>query len=355
MSYPKIVKVSLALPEHKVNQKIAREWARERFSSAFKDIDRLVDVFDNSGIENRYFCVPPEWFSGDDKSFQEKNDTYIEHATLLSNSAISSCLNSTEIGAGDVDYLIFVSTTGLATPSIDARLIGSVDMNPHIRRTPIWGLGCAGGAAGLSHAYHYILGHPKARVMLVALELCGLTFHFQDMSKSNLVATALFGDGCAAVLVTGEEVEDGLEGPIILGTQSTLWPDSLKVMGWNIYNEGMQVVFSRAIPVIVRKMAKENIEVFLKQHDLRLEDIDHFIAHPGGTKVLDAYEEALNLRPGLTDVSRKILSEYGNVSSVTVLMVLERFMRSGMTQKGDLGLVTALGPGFSSEHMLVRF
>ncbi|NIP44472.1 MAG: type III polyketide synthase, partial [candidate division Zixibacteria bacterium] len=183
--------------------------------------------------------------------------------------------------------------------------------------------------------------------------LCGLTFQQDDFSKSNFVATALFGDGAAAVVVSGDNVQR--PGPCVLDVQSTIWPDSLDVMGWNIVSEGMQVVFSRRIPAIVRKYLAENLQEILEKNSLTLHDVDHIIAHPGGAKVIEAYEEALNLTNGKLDISRAILRDYGNMSSVTVLFVLDEFLRNGKTNKNDLGIITALGPGFSSETLLIRF
>ena len=226
-------------------------------------------------------------------------------------------------------------------------------MRSNVRRTPIWGLGCAGGAAGLSHAYHYLLGHTKERVLVVAIELCGLTFQQDDFSKSNFIATALFGEGAAAVLMTGDEVE--LEGVNVMDTRSTFWPDSLDVMGWNVMNTGLQVVFSQSIPKIVKARAKENLEGFLEEHDLGLRDIDYFILHPGGTKVVEAYESALGLSNGKLNFCRQALHDYGNMSSVSVLFVLAEHMKQFPLHSGKYGLISALGPGFCAESLLVRF
>jgi len=344
-----------AMPPHILTQADARDFAQLHFSGALGDLERLLAVFDNAEIETRRTCMPLEWF-GRPHDVEEKNNAYIDWAVRLSAEAIRNCLAQVDVLPGDIDYLIFVSTTGMANPSIDARLIGKLGFSPHTRRTPVWGLGCAGGAAGLAHAFHHARGHPDGKTLVVALELCSLTFHFGDKSKSNLVAAALFGDGAAAALVCGTADRKGeSRGPEILGTMSTLWPDSIDVMGWNIVNEGMQVVFAQAIPAIVRRLARDNIAKFLAVHGLGLSDIDHIIAHPGGARVISAYEQALALTNGKMDAAREVLREYGNMSSASVLCVLDRFMRPGRTQPGQHGLVTALGPGFCSEHVLVRF
>ena len=202
---------------------------------------------------------------------------------------------------------------------------------------------------GLSRASELIAAEPEAKVLLVAVELCGLTFQFDDWGKSNLVATALFGDGAAAVILSGEG-----DGPEILGTQSTTWPDSLDVMGWNILNEGMQVVFARAIPTIVRERARQNFNDFLASHNVSLADITHFLIHPGGAKVIEAYKEALCLGSNQLRLSEEVLRDHGNMSSATVLYILERFLREKNNGDKSLGLISALGPGFSSELILFK-
>jgi alkylresorcinol/alkylpyrone synthase len=347
----RIAAVRTAVPRHQVGQDEARQFCRALFQEAYADIDRFLPVFSNALIEHRYFSAPPEWFSSE-HSFAEKNQLYIESALELGEAAITACLESAGLGPQDLDHLFFVSTTGIATPSIDARLINRLRLRPNIRRTPIWGLGCAGGVAGLSRAYEYTQAFPRERALLLALELCGLTFQRNDLSKSNLVATSLFGDGAAAVLVSGDETRDA--GPSILSSRSTLWYDSLEVMGWSINDRGLKVLFSRDIPTIVRDLALPALEAFLAAQGMTLQQLDHVIAHPGGTKVIEAYEQALGLANGKMARARDVLRRYGNMSSPTVLFVLEDFMRSGAIGAGEYGLLTALGPGFSSEMLLIQ-
>jgi alkylresorcinol/alkylpyrone synthase len=222
----------------------------------------------------------------------------------------------------------------------------------NVRRTPIWGLGCAGGAAGLAHAFHHALGHPEQRTLLVATELCGLTFDGSDMSKSNLVASALFGEGAAAALVVGDKIS--ATGPAIVDSRSCFYPDSLDVMGWNVTNTGLQVVFARRIPDIVTARASDDLGAFLAVHELSFDDIDTLLFHPGGTRVIEAYEQALGLEPERLDLCRGVLRDYGNMSSVTVLFVLERCLQEQRLPAGGFGLVSAMGPGFCSESLLLR-
>ena len=349
---PKIAAVGRALPPYKLTQNDIREFARVQFARAESGWERLLDVFTNAQIAERYFSVPADWFRAP-HTFIEKTEQYVRSCDALGVAAANDCLNQLQLAANQVDYIIFVSTTGIATPSIDARLINLLKMRSNIRRTPIWGLGCAGGAAGLSHAYHHLLGHPKERVLLVAIELCGLTFQQDDFSRSNLIATALFGEGAAAVLMTGNEVD--AKGVDVLDTRSTFWPDSLDVMGWNVMNTGLQVVFSQSIPQIVKERAKENIERFLGDHQLGLVDISYFVLHPGGAKVVEAYETALGLAKSKLDLCRQALRDFGNMSSVSVLFVLAEHLKQFSLGSGNYGLISALGPGFCAESLLVRF
>jgi len=343
--------VATAVPRHSIRQQVAQQFCRSLFHESFPDIDRLLPVFSNALVENRYFAVPPEWFEIE-HSFAEKNQLYIKTALELGEAAISSCLQDADLAPRDIDHLFFVSTTGLATPSIDARLINILKLRPNVRRTPIWGLGCAGGVAGLSRAYEYTVAFPRERALVLALELCGLTFQRNDLGKSNLIATSLFGDGAAAVLVSGAETGD--PGPGILASRSTLWYESLDVMGWEINDRGLKVLFSRDIPAIVRNLALPALLEFLAAQGLGLHDLAHIIAHPGGAKVLEAYEQALGLTNGKMDRARAILRKYGNMSSPTVLFVLEDFVRTQAIGTGEYGLLTALGPGFSAEMMLIQ-
>ena len=347
----RILAAASAVPPFVVHRDEAKRFARGFFAPGFADIERLMPLFDHAEIDKRHLCHPTEWFTSP-KSFREKNDDYIRWSLELGSQAISTALERAGLKPDAVDYLIFVSTTGLATPSMDARLIGRLGLGAHTRRTPIWGLGCAGGVAGLSHAHHFALAHPDSITVLVAVELCSLTFHFGDRSKSNLVASALFGDGAAAVVVAGSGVRrEGLE---IVDTESTLWPDSLDVMGWDFESEGMQVVFSKDIPSLVLRESKKNISEFLARHSLSLNQMQFFVAHPGGAKVIAAYEEALSLGPSAMQGARDILAEYGNMSSASMLFVLERFLENGRVEPGTWGLATALGPGFSSELVLLK-
>ncbi len=299
--------------------------------------------------------VPPPWFR-EEHDLAERSALYTEAATALSARAAREALQRAGREPADVDAILYVNTTGLATPSIDARLVGVLGLRPDVRRLPLWGLGCAGGSAGLGHAADLARGQPGSTILLIATELCGLTFMPGDASKSNLVACALFADGAAAAVVCGDPPGDDPAadpGLPILGARSRLYPDSLGVMGWTVLQEGLQVVFQRRIPDIVREHAAADLGGFLADHQLGLEDVGAHLFHPGGAKVIAAYEEALDLAPDAMDWTRDVLRDFGNMSSTTVLFVIERYLRERGTGRGGYGLISALGPGFCSESLLV--
>ncbi len=347
---PKLQTIATAVPATKVDQTYARDFAREIFGGRFKGIERLLPLFTNAGIETRYFVGEPSWYR-EPHDMAERSALYVTAATELSARAARGALERAGLEPVDIDTILYVNTTGLATPSIDARLVNVLGLRHDIRRLPLWGLGCAGGAAGLAHAAQLAKADPRSRVLLVSTELCGLTFMPDDLSKSNLVATALFADGSAAAVITGDEVDaPGLE---ILDSQSRFYPDSENVMGWTVLQQGLQVVFQRRIPDIVKESAAEDLGGFLARNGLSLGDIGAFLLHPGGAKVIEAYEDALGLDAQAMDWTRGVLRDFGNMSSTTVLFVIERYLTERGTGNGGHGLVSALGPGFCSESVLL--
>ena len=351
MTNPRVLSVATAVPRHRVSQATAKGFARVMFAEAHKDLERLLPVFDNVEINSRNFCVPPEWFY-EDHTFPEKNALYVENALDLSEKAARRALDKAGVSAKDIGAIFFVSTTGLSTPSIDSQLLFKLGLSEHTRRIPIWGLGCAAGAGGLARAADHARVYPEKLVLLVGVELCGLTFQKGDRSKAGLVSTALFGDGAAAA-VLGSAPEDA--GPELLGSHSTTWPGTEDVMGWQIVEAGFKVRISKSIPDLVRRRMPENLQAACSLVGLAPEDLQHFVTHPGGAKVLDAFEEVFGLEPGGLVLSREVLRDYGNMSSATVLFVLERFLESGEEYAaGELGVISALGPGFSAEHVFFR-
>ncbi|MEK3937584.1 3-oxoacyl-[acyl-carrier-protein] synthase III C-terminal domain-containing protein [Sporosarcina sp. FSL W7-1349] len=357
---PKILSISTIQPRYEVTQDEAVELTRSLFSKRFKDINRLLTVFQNGDIEKRHVCMPLDWY-GETHDFKERNDLYIEHALEYGVQAVKDCLQGEgwleePLSPDAVDAIFFISSSGIATPSIDARIMNQLPFRDDTKRSPIWGLGCAGGAAGLSRAYEYCLAFPEANVLVLSIELCSLTFQKEDYSKSNLVGVSLFSDGVACALVSGDRspVRALKAMPAILTTTSKLMPDSEEVMGWDVKNNGLHVIFSKSIPSIITKWLGPFVHEFLEKEGLTKEEITHFVAHPGGKKVLQAYEEALGFDPSMTNVSREILRENGNMSSPTILYVLERFMQQGPAV-GEYGLLAALGPGFCGELILAKW
>ncbi len=339
------------------------EFSREIFGSTFKDIDRLLRAFKNGQVDTRYFIKDLDWFK-QDHTFEERNNAFIEGAVTYGTKAIQSCLSNAtflkqEVALQEIEAIFFVTSSGIATPTIDARIMNILPFSPHTKRIPLWGLGCAGGASGLSRAFEYCKAFPEAKVLVLSVELCSLSFQRNDRSKSNLIGSSLFSDGAACTLICGDDVarkkiSQVKRVPKILSTQSTLMPDSLDVMGWDVKNEGLHVIFSKDIPTIISNWLSPNVDVFLEKNDMNQQDIRHFIAHPGGKKVIDAYCESLGFHEEMVKISMEVLREYGNMSSATILYVLEKFMEQDISE-GEYGLAAALGPGFSSELLLMRW
>lgn len=357
---PKILSVSTFKPPYEIKQQQAVELTRNLFSERFTNIERLLKVFDNGDIETRNICMPLEWFERE-HDFEERNVLYIKHAVDFGVQAVLSCLegNGTlnkPLDPSAVDAIFFISSSGIATPSIEARIMNIIPFQDDTKRIPIWGLGCAGGAAGLSRAYEYCLAYPDANVLVLAVELCSLTFQKDDYSKSNLVGASLFADGVACVLVAGDKSVAKTKKPMpkILATSSKLMPDSEAVMGWDLKNSGLHVVFSKSIPTIITKWLGPFVNEFLEKQELTKEEITNFVAHPGGRKVLEAYETALHFESDKTAISREVLKCNGNMSSPTILYVLERFIQSEPIA-GEYGLMAALGPGFCGELLLLQW
>jgi alkylresorcinol/alkylpyrone synthase len=347
---PFIAAVSkIDLPD-KVDQQTVKEQARAMFSVDFPQVDRLIQAFDNTGIVTRNFVKPLNYYA-ETTTFKQRNDEYIKLALQYSVEAAEAVIAKAGINKKDITDIIFLSTTGLATPSIDALIINKMQLNPHINRTPVWGLGCAGGVSGIAKANMAAKANPDAVVLLVAVELCSLTLIKSDYSKSNFIGSSLFSDGVAACIVKGDNHPQAKPQITFKATSSKLYYDSLEVMGWDFREDGFKVVFSKDIPTFINQNISKDIEDFLAKHDLQLGDIKNFIFHPGGKKVLDAYADALQIEGDFLKNTREVMNDNGNMSSVTVLYVLEKFMATGFEE--GYGLMLAMGPGFSSEMVLL--
>ncbi|MET0959640.1 MAG: 3-oxoacyl-[acyl-carrier-protein] synthase III C-terminal domain-containing protein [Psychrobacillus psychrotolerans] len=357
---PKIASISTYNPPYSLEQSNIENLTKELFHDKIPQLNRLLKVFENGDIQTRHFCVPLEWHQSE-HSFEERNNLYIELATQYSVEVIQRCLNSNEfletpLHPSEIDAIFFVSSTGISTPSIDARVMNHLPFSDRMKRIPLWGLGCAGGASGISRAFDYCKAHPNSKVLVVCIELCSLTFQPNDFSKSNLIGASLFADGAACALVCGDEVKltTTKSVPHITSTASKWMPDSEDVMGWDIKNNGLHVIFSKSIPSIISTWLGPFIDEFLSEQHIKKEQLANFVAHPGGKKVLQAYEETLQLTEEHTNISRDVLKKHGNMSSPTVLYVLEQFMKK-QRSNDELGLLVALGPGFCGEAILLNW
>ncbi len=341
---PRLVGLATATPETVLPQSSAAEISRELFSNRFEEFDRLAPVFFNAGIKQRYISMPIEWYL-EPLDWNKRTEAFLDVGTRLFCEVADKVLSKSGLQASDIDTIITVTSTGVATPSLEARALSIMGFRPDCSRIPVFGLGCAGGVSGLSLATDLAKAQPGKVILLVVIELCSLTFRMDKLSKANIVATALFGDGAAAAIVASEENGSYVElGP---GCQKT-WPDTLGIMGWNVETEGLEVIFDRSIPPFVRKNMKETLGEFLNQLDLPKERLNRLSFHPGGTKVLEALESTLKLEEGSLDIERDILEEFGNMSAPTALFVLERYLE---TRHSGLSLLTALGPGFTASTL----
>jgi alkylresorcinol/alkylpyrone synthase len=339
--------VATAVPEHRLGQTEARAFARAFFSDDLPHIDRLVRAFENTGIAERQLAQPIAWYR-EPHDFPEKNDVYRRTALRLSETSARLALARAGIDASELGAIVFVSTTGVSTPSLDSFLVQILDLPRSIARVPIWGLGCAGGAAGLARAAELVQGTGRP-ALFVSVEVCSATFMYGDRSKSNLIATALFGDGAAAAVLTPDD--SGLE---ILGAWSQLLDDTEDVMGWTLREEGLQVRFARSIPNIVADVVPGFAHDAAGAASVAPASLHHFVLHPGGAKVLRAYEESLHVPRARIEPAWQVLREHGNMSSPTVLFVLERFMAE-TPRTGANGLLLGLGPGFCAEGAVFRW
>lgn len=349
----RLTSLATAVPAYALDQTAVRERLRGTFAQGESEVARLLPVFDNAGIATRYSCMPLDWY-GTPVGWRERNGLYIRHAQSLLETAARRCLASAGLSATSVDAVVTVSTTGIATPSLDARLIGPLGLRPDVERLPVFGLGCCGGVQGLARAAALARARPGRRVLLLVVELCALTFRPTDLSKSNIVAAALFGDGAAAALVSTEEGDAKrlpVPAPVVSDWGEHTWPDSLDVMGWRVEDDGLGVLFSRDIPTLVREGFAPVMGDFLARNDVRPEALAATACHPGGMKVVDALESVVGLPAGGMTAARRVLRDYGNMSAPTVLFVLREVLRA--RPRGPI-LVSALGPGFTAGFVLLR-
>ncbi|MGJ5204042.1 type III polyketide synthase [Bradyrhizobium sp. HKCCYLR20261] len=341
-----LVSLATAVPPHQFRQNEVMEAARVVLSPRFPQFDTMASLFANTGIRARYGVKPIEWYM-ERRGWPERTEAYLDGAEALFVEATNKALAQADLRADEIDTIVSVSSTGIATPTLEARVAGRMGFRSDVSRVPVFGLGCAGGVSGLSIAARLAQARPGTNVLFVTFELCTLAVRHDELSKANIVALSLFGDGAAAaILRAGDGGQTRVEA-----TGEKLWPDTLDIMGWSVDPEGFGVIFQRTIPDFVTENMGPAVNEILGNMKLAPADVDRFVCHPGGAKVITALERALSIGQGTLDHEREIIADYGNMSAPTVLFVLERARAKGLPPRSVL---TALGPGFTASCVSLR-
>lgn len=348
----KIAGAAGAFPPHRYHQYAITEALRVYWGERLQRPEFLTRLHSRAGVDHRNLA-----FSlADYKRFEtwgQSNSAWLEIAEQLGEKAIDGAVERAGLTRHDLDAIFVVSITGVASPSLDARLINRMALRPDIKRTPIFGLGCVGGATGLTRAADYVRAYPNQVAALLAVEVCSLTLQRDDLSTPNLISSGLFGDGAAAVIVVGADRPS--TGPAILGTRSVFYPDSEEIMGWDISEKGLRIVLSPKLPGLIQDRLGADLDSFLADFALSRGDIGNWVIHTGGPRILEAVERALGLSDRDLNLSWECLRQHGNISSASVLLVLEETMMSCRPEPGTLGVLAAMGPGFCSEFILMRW
>jgi alkylresorcinol/alkylpyrone synthase len=353
----RIASAASAFPKHYYSQKFLLERLQDYWGDQLKNPLLLARLHRNVTVDGRYLAIPTEQYL-DIKTWGQANDIWIKVAQELGEQALCLALHNAGLKPHDLGALLFTSVTGIASPSIDALLINRMGLPANIRRTPIFGLGCVAGAAGIARAADYVRAYPSQAAALVSVELCSLTLQREDLSVANLISSGLFADGSAAVIVTGAEFESSgseISGPKILATRSVFYPGTEEMMGWNISEKGFNIVLSTEVPNLIRQNLGRDVDAFLADNGYRRGDLQSWVLHTGGPKVLEACATALGLHNGQLDASWDCLRKVGNLSSASVLVVLEGVIKHRRPEPGTMGLLAAMGPGFCSELLLLQW
>ncbi|WP_235090938.1 type III polyketide synthase [Sphingomonas lutea] len=337
--------MATAVPPFVIGQAEAKEIGRRAFRRKGL-FDKLAGVFDNAAIAQRHLVAPPDWYETP-HGWAERNAVYLEASEKLFEEAARAAIDRAGLAPGEIDGVVTVSTTGIATPSLDARVGPRIGLRDDVRRAPVFGLGCAGGVSGLALASRLAVSDPGSNWLFVTVETCSISIRLESDDPAAIVATALFGDGAAAAVVRAGN--GGLAS--IMGSGEKLWPDTLGIMGWRVEDPGLAVVFDRAIPPFIEAELAAAVDAMCADLRIAREDIDRFCCHPGGVKVIDAIETALELHQGELNIEREVLRDYGNMSAPTVMFALDRLIDRGLP---DRVMMTAFGPGFTCAGLLLE-
>jgi len=346
----RIASTATAVPPHVISRSFVKEYIGRVFSVSGRRLDAILEVVDNSRIDRRYAILPVNHLI-EPRPLAQISREYREHAICLGRRVAQQALDRAGLAPSDVDLFITVSCTGIMIPSLDAHLAPEMGFRSNIRRLPITELGCVAGAAGLTRAWEYLRAYPTATVLLVAVELPSLTFQRRDLSQANLISTILFGDGAAAAVITGRDAD----GPSILDSESYLFPDSIDAMGFDLQDDGLHIILSKEVPQLIRDRIGSLVSQFLGRHGITGKDVRAYILHPGGQKLLTYMQEELKLCRCQVEPSWDVLRDFGNLSSASVLFVLHEWMARKQLAAGDRALLTAFGPGFSAEMLLLQW
>lgn len=341
-----------AFPKHYYKQQQIADALKGQWADRIDNPQVLDRLLSRVGVDGRFLSLPIDNYEKL-QTWGEANDVWIEVAEELGEQALCRALTRAGLATSDLNAIFFTSVTGIASPSIDARLINRMGLPRNIKRIPIFGLGCVGGAAGIARASDYVRAYPNHVAALISVELCSLTWQRRDTSLANVISSGLFGDGAAAVILSGADLERS--GPEVLATRSTFYPGTEDVMGWDISEHGFKIVLSPDVPKVIQRHLAHDVDGFLGDNNLQRTDIGAWIMHTGGPKVLEATAAALDLEADALEPSWRCLRKVGNLSSASVLLVLEEYMNLRRPAPGTYSILAAMGPGFCSELVLLRW